>query len=306
MRIVHDLAQIHLVSRSYVTVGVFDGVHRGHQRLITRMVKAAHSTDGVAVAITFDPHPAAVMSGEPLPLLMTVEERIEYLATLGLDVLIVSLFTPATVRVPATDFVGRLIRRLRLVELWGGPDFVLGHRREGNIPFLRRLGAEQGFSVRVVESLTWDGGAVRSSRVRNALKAGNIAEATGCLGRPYRLSGVVVQDREGRHNIGTPTANLSIPPDRLIPARGGYACLAHTERLGMHSAVVNIGVRPTVDGDRLVVEAHLLDFDGDLRGQTLVLDFIASLRGERTFRSPDSLAAQIRKDVAQARVILSG
>jgi len=307
MRIVHDLAHIHSTSRSYVTVGVFDGVHRAHQRLITTMVEAAHSAGKAAAAITFTPHPAVVLGGEPLPLLTTVEERIELLAALGLDTLVVFPFTEETARISATDFTERLIRHLRLAELWIGPDFAFGHRREGDIPFLRRLGAERDFSVHVVESLMWNGKAIRSSRVREALKTGNIPEATGCLGRPYRLSGVVVQGREVGRSMGIPTANLSIPPDRLIPARGVYACLAHIEQPGpSYPAVVNVGNRPTFGDQALAVEAHLLDFgDGDLYHQGLVLDFVARLRDERAFPNPDALIAQIQQDIAHARLILS-
>lgn len=324
MRVVHDPAHISLRPPSrggeqggYVTIGVFDGIHRGHQQLITRMVEAAHSTNGVAAALTFDPHPATALGYEPLPLLTTVEERAELLAALGLDVLVVLPFTPATARTPATDFVEPLVQHLRLAELWAGPDFALGHRREGDIPFLRRLGAERGFTVRVVGPLEWEGALVSSSRVRAALKAGDTRQATGCLGRPYRLAGVVTTAtfspplEGGLGGVGVPTANVSPPPERLIPAGGVYACLAHTERLRIHPAVVNVGTRPTPpsprkwEGDEdLVVEAHLLDFDGDLCNQVLALDFIARLRDEQAFPTPETLIAQTHDDIAQVRVVL--
>jgi riboflavin kinase/FMN adenylyltransferase len=314
MRIVHDLARVHPASRSYATVGVFDGVHRGHQQLITEMVKAAHSKDNITVALAFDPHPATVLGAggnqppEPPLLLTTVEERAELLAALGLDVLIVLPFTPATAHTRAADFIDSLLHHLHLAELWGGPDSALGYQREGNIPFLHRLGVERGFAVRVVEPLVWEGALVSSSRVRAALNAGDIAQATGCLGRPYRLVGTVVhRDRRG-HAIGIPTANVSLSPERLIPTGGVYACLAHTEHLGAYPAAANIGTRPTFasgpDDQRLVVEAHLLDFDADLYSQTLALDFIARLRDERAFPTVDALVEQIHKDIAQARAVL--
>ncbi len=317
MRIVHDLAQACPASRSYVTIGVFDGVHRGHQQLITRMVEAAHSAHNVAVVITFDPHPATTLGYEPPPLLAAVEERTRLLAALGLDILLVLPFTPAIARTPATDFLEALMHHLHLAELWGGPDFALGHRRGGDIPFLRRFGAERGFTVHIVEPLTWEGSLVSSSRVRAALKAGDIFQATGCLGRPYRLAGVVVHGRGLGRSIGVPTANLSLPSpprlpggggERLIPAGGVYACLAYTERLGTYSAVTNIGIRPTFAGtsgrQMLVVEAHLLDFDADLYDQVLTLDFIARLRDERAFPTLNALVEQIGGDIAQARAIL--
>ena len=325
MRIVHDLAEAHSAAqlslradssvkshsegppqalRSYVTIGVFDGVHRGHQQLIARMVETAHSTHNVAVAISFDPHPATVL-GYKRPLqLTTVEERAELLAALGLDVLAVLPFTQVTVRTPATAFVERLMHHLHLAALWGGPDFSFGFRREGDVPFLRRLGAERGFTVHIVEPLVWEGDLVSSSRVRVALKEGDIPQATGCLGRPYRLAEIVVPGDGRGHNIGIPTANISPPPGRLIPAGGIYACWAHTENLGTHPAVVNIGTRPTFGRDGLVIEAHLMDFYGDLYGQVLALDFIARLRDERAFPTSEALVEQIRQDIAQARAIL--
>jgi riboflavin kinase/FMN adenylyltransferase len=280
MRVVHDLAQVHPASRSHVTIGVFDGVHRGHQQLIARTVEGAHSTSGVAIALTFDPHPATTLGHESPPLLTTVEERAELLAALGLDVLVVLPFTPATARTPATDFVEPLVRHLHLAKLWAGPDFALGYRREGDIPFLRRLGTEHGFTVHIVEPLVWEGRLVSSSRVRAALKAGDIPQATGCLGRPYRLAGVVglpppVPPTGGEKEGWRSTVSVSPPPKRLVPASGVYACLAHTERLGTHPAVVYVGAHPTP-----IIEVHLLDFDDDLRGQVLAIDFIARLQNE--------------------------
>jgi riboflavin kinase/FMN adenylyltransferase len=291
-------------SRSYVTIGVFDGVHRGHQQLIGRMTQSAHSTQDLAVVINFDPHPAITLGYPPPPLLTTVDTRARLLAALGVDVLVVLPFTQALAHTSATDFVEALMRYLRLAELWGGPDLALGHRREGDVPFLRRLGAERGFGVRVVEPLVWEGAVVSSSRVRAALRAGDIRQATGCLGRPYRLAGVVIPGDGRGHRIGIPTANISPPPGRLIPAGGIYACLAHTQHRGTHLAVVNIGTRPTFARDGLVIEAHLLDFNADLYDQMLVLDFVARLRDERAFSGPDALVKQIHDDIVRARLIL--
>ncbi len=304
MRIIHDLEQARLASRSYVTIGVFDGVHRGHQQLIGGMARAAHAAASAAVVVTFDPHPSAALGYDPPPLLTTVEERIDLLAELGLDLLAVLPFTPQMARTPAADFAAPLIQHLRLAELWGGPDFAFGHRREGDVMFLRRLGAERGFGVRVVGPLIWDGRPVSSSRVRAALEAGDIPQATGCLGRPYRLTSEVVRGRGKGHEIGTPTANLAPRPERLLPAQGVYAGQAHTARQGTYPVVVNVGTRPTFEGIGLVVEAHLLDFDGDLYGQPLALDFVARLRDEAAFPSIKALAAQIQEDIAQTHAII--
>jgi riboflavin kinase/FMN adenylyltransferase len=306
------LAQASLLSplwegaESHVTVGVFDGVHRGHQQLVAGMAEAAHAAGREAIALAFDPHPATALGGEPPPLLTTLEERAELLGALGLDILIVLPFTQALARTPAADFVAALLRHLHMAELWGGPDFALGHRREGNVRLLRRLGAERGFAVRVVEPLMWEGAPVSSSRVRDALQAGDVEQVTGCLGRPYRLVGTVVHGDGRGGRLGVPTANLSLPPERLVPADGIYACLAHTERLGTHPAAVNVGTRPTFDDHGVTVEAHLIDFKADLYGQTLALDLIARLRDEVAFPDIEALMAQMQKDIAQARDILGG
>lgn len=308
MRVVHRLGEVGPTSCSYVTIGVFDGLHQGHQRLISRMVESARSADCLAVAITFDPHPATVLGSEPLPLLTTVGERIDLMDELGLDVLVVYPFTSETARTSASGFVDELVENLSLAALWIGPDFTLGHQREGDIPTLRQLGEERGFTVQSVDPVMWGGETVRSSRVREALQIGDVAEAEGCLGRPYRLSGVVVHGRGLGQDIDVPTANISPPPNRLIPAAGVYACLAHTERWGTYRAAANVGTRPTFarasERGTKTVEAHLLDFDRDLYDQVLALDFIARLRDERAYSTLNALVSQLHDDIDQARAIL--
>jgi len=304
MQLTHDLESLNLSTPSHVTIGAFDGVHRGHQHLIGSMARAAHEAGRAAVALTFDPHPGALLGRSPVAALTTPEERAALIADLGVDVLVILRFTPTMAGTPATRFVHLLRRHLHMVELWVGPDFALGHRREGNVPFLRQLGEQEGFVVQVVEPLQWGGAVVSSTRIRAALTAGEIEEANGCLGRPYRLTGRVVQGRGLGRRLGIPTTNLSPPPERLIPANGVYAGYAHTQEAGTWPAVINIGVRPTIAPDHLTVEAHLLDFDGDLYGQTLALDFIARLRDEQTFPSLNALVEQIRRDIARAREIL--
>jgi riboflavin kinase/FMN adenylyltransferase len=308
MRVVHRLKEVRPASGSFVTVGVFDGLHLGHQRIIEGLAETAHATRHRAVAITFDPHPAAVLSDQHPLLLTTIGERIDLMAGLGLDAVVIFPFTEEVVLTSAASFVEDLIRHLHLAELWVGPDFTLGHDQEGDIPYLQRLGAEHGFEVRVIEPVVWRGEIVRSSRVRQALQRGDVEEATGCLGRPYRLSGVVIHGRGLGRNIGVPTANISPPPNRLIPSSGVYACWAHTERWGAYAAAVNIGTRPTFatqsNAQGLTVEAHLLAFDRDLYDQVLGLDFVARLRDEHAYPTLNALVAQLRQDIGQAQAFL--
>lgn len=312
MQIVHNLkaASPEHSSRqqSYVTIGVFDGLHLGHQRIMRGLVEQAHAHDQRAVAITFDPHPASVLSNSQPLLLTTVGERLDLMATLGLDAVVVYPFTDEIVQTTADEFVAELTRHLNLAEIRVGPDFTLGHGQQGDIPCLKRLGGLHGFEVRVIQPVSWGGGVVHSSRIRRALKQGRLEEAKGCLGRPYSLSGVVIRGRGLGRDIGVPTANMDPPPHRLIPLDGVYACRAYTERWGAYPAAVNIGTRPTFgaqdDAERPTVEAHLLEFDRGLYDQVLKLDFIVRLRDERPHPTLNALVAQLREDIAQTRRLL--
>lgn len=305
MRVVEGWERVAVDRRSCVTIGAFDGVHRGHRRLINNTIDSAHKHNHVSVVITFAPHPMQVLSDEPCALLTTPEERAEILASLDLDLLVIVPFTPELAGLSADAFVGQLIERLHLSELWVGPDFTLGHKREGDITTLRDLGNDQGFTVHVVEPLVWQGEEISSSRVRAALQAGNLDEANGCLGRPYRLAGTVTHGRGVGKSIGIPTANLSLPPNRLIPARGVYACEAHVERGRTHPAAVNVGIRPTFAGESMVVEAHLLDFEGSLYSREMTLDFVARLRGEQVYPTLNALVGQVERDIARVRDLLA-
>mgnify|MGYP001048112167 CR=1 FL=1 len=313
MRVVHRLTAIHPRQRasdvqSYVTIGVFDGLHLGHQRIIRGLVEEAHAHGQQAIAITFDPHPVAVLTDRVPLLLTTVGERLDLMALLGLDTVVVFPFTEEIVQTTADDFIDDLMHHLNLAEIRVGPDFTLGHGQQGDVSYLREVGAQLGFGVRVIEPVSWQGEIVHSSRIRQALQRGNIEEANGCLGRPYQLSGVVVRGRGLGKDIGVPTANIDPPPNRLIPSSGVYACQAQTERWGSYAAAVNVGTRPTFtaqcDAQGLTVEAHLLDFDQNLYDQVLTLDFIARLRDERPYPTLNALVAQLREDIAQTRRLL--
>ncbi|MBN1872803.1 MAG: riboflavin biosynthesis protein RibF [Anaerolineae bacterium] len=291
---------------SGVTIGAFDGVHLGHQALIHSVVENAHGMGVQAVAVTFDPLPRQVLGRAVHTMLSDIEERVDLLGHLGLDGVIVLPFNQQMVSMPAQAFVEFLVHRLGMRHLWAGADFALGHRREGDIAYLTTAGREKGFTVHLFDKVVqWQGVPVRSSRVRQALQNGNLDEANGCLGRPYRLSGVVgYGDRRG-HTLGFPTANLDLPEARLRPANGVYICRAHLT-MGSFNALTNVGTRPTFNNRPPTVEAHLLNFSANIYGEQIKLDFLHYLRPEIKFSSVDVLVKQMQQDELMARDWLDG
>jgi len=296
----------HLDQPAYLTIGNFDGVHRGHQALVGEMVKSAHTAGARAGLLTFDPHPLTVLRPDiHLAYLTSTQERAEILAALGLDFVLILPFTRETARLSAADFINSLVEHIPLRELWIGPDFALGRGRAGNAKRLSALGSELGFAVRVMSSFSWHGEPVRSSRVRTLLaEDGAVDQAAGLLGRPYQVWGEVRSGAQRGRTLGFPTANLALSPNRLVPAFGVYACWAWLDGRG-YPAVVNVGVRPSFDNGQATVEAHLLDFEGDLYGKTLGLSFIHRLRQEKRFSDISVLVAQIGADIETARRLLA-
>lgn len=288
---------------TFLAIGVFDGVHLGHQALLKRMIAEARASDkkAQAAALTFFPHPQVVIRGLKGRLYLTpLEERIRRLGETGLDMVIPYTFDEATRNTRAADFVDELHRYMDLKQLWSG-DFGIGYRREGTAVYLAELGRTRGFTVHEMRRLLlMDGERVSSTRVRQALATGEVAQAAKLLGRPYHVAGVVEHgDARGR-TINFPTANLAVWEQQIIPANGVYATLA-TVRGKTHLAATNIGVRPTVDGHHLRVEAHLLDFDAAIYGERVLLKFIERVRPEKKFSGLDELKAQITADVATVR-----
>jgi riboflavin kinase/FMN adenylyltransferase len=283
-----------------VTIGVFDGVHRGHRALLT----AARATDLPVVALTFDPHPAAVFSPGRLPeLLGTLDERIARLSAAGADRVVVARFDRAlAAQTPETFAQEILARRLGAQVVVVGTDFRFGCDRRGDIETLRALGVRLGFSVTVVPPVFVDGIPARSTTVRQMLSGGEADEAARLLGRAYTLSGTVVRGRQLGRTIGYPTANLSWEDGLLVPAAGIYAGYARREDSTVWRTAISIGTNPTVvDGGPSTVEAYLMDgFAGDLYDQRLDLAFVHRLRATVTFESLDALIAQIGRDVAEA------
>jgi len=300
-----DLAELRL-DGSALTIGSFDGVHRGHQDLLGRMLAAARGQGLPAVVLTFYPHPSVVLRGrKPAYYITSPEERADLLEALGIDLVITQTFDLELSRVEAPDFLDRLKDHLGFQDLWAGEDFALGHQRRGNRHYLAQVSAERGFRFHLVPPFLLEGEVVSSTRVREALRSGDVARAASYLDRHFELPGRVTRGAGRGKQLGIPTANLEVWEERAVPAVGIYACLAELggER---KPAVVSIGFRPTFE-DALtvpVVEAHLLDFDGDLYGRELKLAFIERLRDERRFSGPEALIDQIGRDIQRARELL--
>ncbi|PJF41504.1 MAG: bifunctional riboflavin kinase/FAD synthetase [Chloroflexi bacterium] len=302
---IYHLTKVQLDHPSMVTIGVFDGVHKGHQHLITRLVKRAHDTGRLAVVLTFFPHPDLVLRGlKGRYYLTSAEQKAALLHELGVDHVVTHPFDESVRQIRAADFVDLLLKHLNLDVLCVGTDFAMGYKREGNVDFLREQAAGKNFTVEVVDLVQNNDSKVSSSAIRAALLDGDVEQASKWLGRSYALSGEVIHgDHRGR-SIGFPTANIALWDEQVIPANGVYACWA---RLGdaRYMAMTNVGVRPTFDGERITVEAHLLDFDAEIYGQQLEISFETRLRAEKRFNGVDELVAQIKADVEAGRAYLS-
>ncbi len=281
-----------------LALGTFDGVHRGHQALLAHARERARTLGGRSAALTFDPHPATVLTPESAPaLLTTIDERLELFAQLGVDVAIVARFDDRLRQMSAEAWVNALAACIRMTEVVCGPSYAFGHDRRGDSDLLRRLGARLGFQLRVVDPVEADGERVSSSRIRRLLLAGHVLDAARLLGRWYSLRGTVVRGEGRGRDLGYPTANLELPPSKLIPSTGIYAAYARPS-VGEFAAAVSIGTRPTFGPGPLKVEAYLLNFSENLYGSPLELHLAAQLRDELNFASAEELVVQIASDVA--------
>ncbi len=313
MKIIRNPAAGECLSENHaVTIGVFDGVHRGHRTVIEQTRSLADETGARLAVVTFDPHPAQVIRPESAPSILTgIDHRLELLESIGVDTTVVINFDEAQAAERATDFVDRVIVGcLMATTVSVGQDFHFGYQREGTTEFLAKLGADRGFDVNVLEPVLQSGGIaapVSSTAVRNAVARGDVVAATAMLDRPHQVRGEVKEGDQRGRTIGFPTANVDVPPERALPADGVYAAWYITPDGVRRPAAVNVGKRPTFyeDAERSLVEAHLIDFAGDLYGQEGRVDFIELLRGERRFDGIDALKAQLAIDIEQAREILS-
>jgi riboflavin kinase/FMN adenylyltransferase len=296
------------ITGTAVTVGTFDGVHRGHLDVIARLNARARADGLRSVAVTFDPHPLEIVNPAAAPLLLTVgDEKVDVLATSGVDYLAVLEFTPELAALSAEAFVDDILRgRFQMRDLLIGHDHGFGRHRAGNANVLQELGVSRGFSVDVVDAVAdTEGRAVSSTVIRRAVAGGDLAHAAGMLGRPYAIAGTVVPGEQRGRALGFPTLNLSPPhPRKLLPPDGVYVARVQTPR-GEFGSMLSIGPRPTFGDMRRTIEAYLFDTDGDFYDMRVRLDLIEQLRGIQKFESPAQLVAQIRADEVAARAMLA-
>lgn len=305
MEIIRDLSSVHLTRPTVLTIGSFDGIHRGHQHLIAQVIARAQEINAASALVTLHPHPKVVLRPQSsLQYLSTIEERLDLLAPLGLDYGIVFPFSLETSQIHARDFVQLLLDHVKMREIFCGADFAFGYKREGNVEFLRALGTAKNFVVNVVTPQQFNGDVISSTHIRELVAEGALDDATRFLGRFPSVRGRVVKGDQRGRKLGFPTANLAIAERRLIPANGIYAVRVKIDdewKLGAAS----IGVRPTFGGGARLVEVFVLDFDGDLYDQVIEVQFVKRLREEMKFDSVDALIAQMKRDVAETRRVLA-
>ncbi len=290
---------------SVVCIGAFDGLHLGHRALVRHAVARARDLSLPAVALSFEPLPREFFSRElPPPRLTLARGKYQGLRELGADAVGLLRFDARMAAMSAEDFVRRmLVERLDAREVWIGPDFRFGNRRGGDLPLLQRMGAELGFSAAEIEAVQLQGERVSSTRIREALRGGDFTDAARLLGRAYAIGGRVVRGKQLGRTLGFPTANLRFPK---APALSGiYATWVHGISDHPHASVSSFGTRPTVDGVEPLLEAHLFDFDGDLYGRHIEVEFVAKLRDELKFPDLPSLTVQMQRDAETARRLLS-
>ena len=291
-------------SRPVLALGNFDGVHRGHRKILDRVCRVAHERSATSLVMMFDPHPPRVVRPDKAPpLLMTTTQKLEAVEAAGVQGAAIVRFTPELSRWDPETFVRSvLVDWLRVSEVWVGANFLFGHDRTGNFSLLRMLGAPFGFKAEKIDPVRYRDFVVSSTRIRRLVSEGRVDEAGALLGHQYFVDGVVAHGDERGRTIGFPTANLCTE-NELLPPNGVYATTFIIDGV-VRASVTNVGVRPTVDSSgRLTIETHVFDFNGDVYGANVRVGFVQRLRDERTFPSLDGLRAAIAADCARARVL---
>ena len=299
-----ELARFTPTVPSVCAIGVFDGLHVAHQSLIQITKRIAQETSSASLVVVLHPHPRSVLvPGTVVPLLSTLQEREAMLREQGVEVVVPVTFTHELSVLSAREFMTLLRRHLRLSCLVGGPDFALGHRREGTIPVLQSLGEELGYTVEVVSPVVNESLRVSSTLIRRLVAEGDMDITARLLGHCYSTSGVVIQGEERGKLMGYPTANLAIDAERAFPGDGIYATRVHVAG-ATYSAATYIGSKPMFEGKERLVEAFLLDFVGNLYGKELRIEWVRKLRDDMRFPSVSDLQAQMAQDIEQARAVL--
>ncbi len=304
MKLIHNANELSPGNRKVcLAIGVFDGVHLGHQQIIRQTVADARRHEALAVVVTFDKHPSFIVAPDRVPpLIYSHPQKLRAIESLGADALLEIHFDKAFSEQSGDTFIRQLASGFGHIQsICVGADFVFGHKRSGNVELLKKLGTELGFTVHGVSAVSLDGQPVSSTRIREAIRAGDFDAASQMLGRAYSFAGKIVHGDQIGHKLGFPTANLDVT-GLLLPPNGVYAVRATVGGKSCR-AVLNIGHRPTINqsAPQLRVEVHLLDFSGDIYGQEMEVTFAAKLRDEKKFSSTDALREQIAKDIAEAR-----
>jgi len=308
MRHYHSLEEVS-AKNAWLTIGVFDGVHCGHREVIRKLTTEAHANHAPAVLLTFDPHPASVLTGQEIKCLTTPEERADLLGSLGVDIVITQRFTRDLSTATAFEYMSKLKQTIDLKHLLIGYDFALGKGREGNANRLIEIGRELDYSVEVVHALSDESGVISSTEIRKLVATGNVSEAANLLGYNYSLGGEVIRGAGRGKTINFPTANIDYPKQKATPSNGIYACWAYLgDRSAKFMAATNIGINPTFTPERQMtsLEAYLLDFDRDIYGQQVKLEFVSRIRDELKFNSVETLIEKIHEDVEKTRELLAG
>ena len=290
---------------AHATIGTFDGLHRGHQALLRPLIAGARQAEAQSVLVTFDPHPRCVLDPEHCPAcLTTVDEKRWLLERIGLDHLIVIPFTAQVAGLTPGVFMKRLMRGMELRHLVTGADFRFGQGRRGDPAFLRRLGERHGFSVEVPATISRGREPVSSSRIRRLVLLGQMRAAAQLLDRDYVFRSTVEHGERRGRQLGFPTANLRIPPNKLVPASAVYAARVEIDGQ-LRPGALSVGYRPTFGGHNLTVEVFIMDFESDLYERQIAVWFVQRLRGEKRFASVPGLQQQMARDVENARRVLA-
>jgi len=307
MEVIRHIESYRRFPRPIVGLGNFDGVHLGHQAILTKAVSEARALQGTALVLTFHPHPLSVLRpNSPLPLILSLREKLLLFRRLEIHGVILQRFSQTFSQLTAEEFVRRyLVDIIGIEKVIVGHNVSFGHRRSGNAEMLVQLGGEFGFAVDVIGPVVIDGREVSSTAVRTLLGTGNMHEVTRLLGRPYGVSGRVEKGFQRGRTIGFPTANLRPRTDLLLP-NGVYAVTVDLDEKISIPGVANVGMNPTFGNNRRTIEAHLFDFSADLYGQRLRVNFLEHIREERKFPSVPELVRQIQEDADRARALLTG